>query len=114
MKTDIKKKWVRALRSGKYKKAQGNLRVEGSSGGIKGYCCLGVLSDLYVKEKSKTFESLNENHVLPVKVMRWAGLTSSNPSVNTKRTGEENLATLNDGNDGYGFRRIADLIEAQF
>lgn len=38
MKTDIKEKWVAALRSGKY--LQGRLALRSPEGG---YCCLGVL-----------------------------------------------------------------------
>jgi hypothetical protein len=38
MKKAMVRKWVKALRSGKYKKARGGLKVEG------GYCCLGVLN----------------------------------------------------------------------
>ena len=48
--TDIKQKWVAALRSGKYKQGIGYLRSTSDE-----YCCLGVLcdmsnSDTWVKE----------------------------------------------------------------
>jgi hypothetical protein len=37
----IKKKWVKALRSGKYK--QGSINLRNTKGG---YCCLGVLAEI--------------------------------------------------------------------
>jgi hypothetical protein len=40
VKEDIKKDWVDALRSGKYKQVQGYLHK------ADGYCCLGVLCDV--------------------------------------------------------------------
>jgi hypothetical protein len=40
MDAKIKRKWLKALRSGKYKQGTGALRSDGS------YCCLGVLCDV--------------------------------------------------------------------
>jgi hypothetical protein len=45
MDAELKRKWVEALRSGKYEQASGKLRV-----GNK-FCCLGVLCDLVDPEK---------------------------------------------------------------
>ena len=49
MNRQIKDKWITALRSGEYN--------QDSDGGYlktcDGYCCLGVLCDLYVKETGK-------------------------------------------------------------
>lgn len=42
----FKKKWVAALRSGKYKQTQGALRKAFGPGESGGYCCLGVACDL--------------------------------------------------------------------
>lgn len=41
MDADLKARWVTALRSGEYAQAKGSLRRK------DGYCCLGVLCDLY-------------------------------------------------------------------
>jgi hypothetical protein len=46
MRLDIAKKWVEALRSGKYKRATHRLRANEDS-----FCCLGVLCDLYAEEQ---------------------------------------------------------------
>lgn len=42
----VRRRWIRALRSGKYKRADGELRVVDDRGKILGHCCLGVLCDL--------------------------------------------------------------------
>lgn len=107
MKKRIKKLWLKALRSGKYKQGKGCLRAD------RKYCCLGVLCDVYAKEKGERwgasddarFYSMHgEIHVLPTPVMRWAGLNDSNPFL-----GDENAAPLND--NGTSFKKIANLIE---
>ena len=48
MNPDIKVRWVEALRSGRYEQARGVLRKQIDDQGRVGYCCLGVLCDLYV------------------------------------------------------------------
>lgn len=119
----IKERWVSALRSGEYKKGKGRLRSTNN-----GYCCLGVLTELYLKEHPKSkgkwrntgngFSSFGRDDVTPVPVMRWAGLRDSNPMVAVSDDTSLSLAELNDG-DGYkmkrarSFREIADTIEAK-
>jgi hypothetical protein len=46
MNPELKQKWVTALRSGQRKQAQGVLRRKDG-----GFCCLGVLIDVYQPEK---------------------------------------------------------------
>ena len=46
MKKEIAKKWVRALRSKKYKQFKGCLKVTSRTGDDR-HCCLGVLCELY-------------------------------------------------------------------
>ena len=48
MDLETKKKWVSALRSGKYLQGHGQLR---KSNGQDQFCCLGVLQDLVAPEK---------------------------------------------------------------
>ena len=50
MNTQIKQQWVTALRSGEYTQARWNLQTE------QGFCCLGVLCDLYAKETGTEWE----------------------------------------------------------
>lgn len=126
MKASIKKKWLEALRSGKYQQGRGQLKCMGER-----YCCLGVLTDLYLKEKPKKRAWFGElkgadkdvDTVIgpsmaytPLEVMQWAGLPDQNPVVKFKGK-NTSLADLNDGSGGIGeprsFLRIAQVIEKQ-
>lgn len=105
MNAKIKKLWVKALRSGKYKQGKTKLHY-GNQNGSK-YCCLGVLSDLAVKNgvcsRKKAFE---RNETLNIPVCVWAGLDCDrNPVVNGNR-----ISIFNDKKN-FNFRQIADLIE---
>ena len=137
MNPKVKKLWVDALRSGEYKQTQAHLKNK------QGYCCLGVLCDIAVKNevvKESTIDddpgyisSRNgieyvENATLPVEVVEWAAVASSNPEVNydSRRPScgdedcedcvgqnEYDLSELNDSLN-LSFAEIADLIEEQF
>ena len=120
MKEKVKKLWVKALKSGKYKQAKNYLCAGGR------HCCLGVLCELYNKEMkknnkktlSKTTVSIETNHkpknveqfgkdvsVLPNKVQKWAGMKTAVGYLPNHR----HLADLNDS--GVKFKRIAKIIE---
>ena len=109
MNEQVKQKWLSALRSGHYKQTQGLLH-DGS-----GFCCLGVLCDLYGKEHnvewklaeddySNNYEFQEEPERLPLLVIEWAGVKQDYPEIC-----ETSLAELND--TGSTFNEIADLIE---
>ena len=82
MKEDIAKKWVKALRSGKYKQCQKRL-YDG-----EGYCCLGVLCKILGKE-FKLMENCyavvddNENYFigLPDSVRKFVGLSGLSENI---------------------------------
>jgi len=121
MNPEIKQLWTGALRSETYKQEKGHLRVG------DGFCCLGVLCDLYEKQTPGAMwnEQRSDDSVrpftspsgerseaaLPYAVQQWAGLEDSNPDVYTEagRLSMSSLANLNDS--GSTFREIADLIE---
>ncbi len=123
MNPEIKKLWLTALKSGEYKKGKASLKWITNS-----YCCLGVLCDLYRKEKvegewileyaDKKFyfkiggDSLD--NYLPDKVQKWAGLDSHNPKINwTIKFKQINcLAQLNDETET--FDEVIKVIEEQF
>ncbi len=126
MNPEIKKEWVKALKSGKYKQGRRELKTKESE-----YCCLGVLCELHrethpdfcwkfpqrmpsgrevIYYGSNNPRGNIEYGILPIDVFNWAGLPQSNPFVN-KDTGET-LASLNDG--GATFDVIADIIETKF
>jgi hypothetical protein len=105
----VKRLWVNALRSGKFKQDAGYLNTE------EGYCCMGVLCEISPFEKHWSDE-LNvygwgkDYAVLPKKIMKWAGLIINNPII--KEEGEH-LITASYANDALGkdFNTIADWIE---
>lgn len=131
MNTEVKQKWIDALRSGKYDQGSEKLRS------VQGYCCLGVLCDLYSQEQDSEWEFRGiaetnlqpqdywyfdgESEFLPESVKEWAGLPAKNPSVRVDVTDDEDdddwfynedIADLNDS--GYTFNELSKLIEQQF
>jgi len=109
MNPQIKQKWVSALRSGDYQQTQEHLRTE------DGFCCLGVLCDLYGKENNVEWKLPGMSPYygfqscvveLPLSVMEWAGVEDDDPYISAKRN---TLAVIND--NGTTFNEIADLIE---
>jgi hypothetical protein len=126
MKKNIMNKWVKALRSGKYKQCREQLCSVNGTTGEESYCCLGVLTDLYLKERKRqkkgpnikffhTYTKEDMDHdlnyskwevdgevgCLPAEVAEWAGF---NTATDDYKTGcfsngktEIDLALLNDG-----------------
>lgn len=126
MNPEVKQKWIGALRSGKYEQGSEKLRS------VSGYCCLGVLCDLYAQEHNTQWEFRgneetnlqpqdywyfgDQSEFLPESVREWAELNLYNPILRVEDDDEmfevnEEVSTLND--EGYSFSTIADLIEAQ-
>lgn len=134
------KRWVKALRSGKFKQGTGTLKQYNSKG-VAQHCCLGVLCELYndsmKKSKKKTLpEKIYDNDSdfshgysrfggkkedLPKEVKDWAGMKSNLGKFTTEETWfgdykvgnvEECLADLND--IGKKFKTIADIIEKNY
>ena len=111
MNARVKRKWIAALRSGKYEQGQGWL-MNGEK-----YCCLGVLCDVFEKEKKQKMwihrewgqvnvrVFMGNTHYLPPIVVKWAELDSSNPMI-----GGVLAENLND-RDNRSFKYIADEIE---
>ncbi len=120
MNPEIKDKWLKALRSGEYKQAFAVLKS------TDGFCCLGVLCDIYLKEKSQKWQHkpfcpdgffIEEcSASLPHKIMEWSGIESSLAHYIVDRCNPErttiSLSNLND--NGVGFKEIADTIERHF
>lgn len=129
MNQEVKAMWLDALRSGEYKQTRNSLCD------TQGFCCLGVLSDLYLKENpeakakwstggntvgfqyiAKDGEEIWDIEFLPRPVMEWAGLTDDNPDVvfvNEGRQYEIPLSNLND-ESGYNFKEIAEILAQNF
>jgi hypothetical protein len=116
MNSTIKKKWIAALRSGEYTQGKKQLHTKEGS-----FCCLGVLCDLYLKEKGLVWEEDSDGEgyelvygdrryitIPPLNVREWAGLE---PDMNSYRG--DSLIKHND-ELGSDFNEIADVIEAYF
>ena len=110
----IKKEWVAALRSGKYKQTQGYLCADG------GFCCLGVLCDIAIDADWELVSSNYDDETVEAPEAAVAyeiedcmyGL----PDILTEKIGAEAnvdfthiLPNMNDA--GSSFSEIADYIE---
>lgn len=93
MKKEYKRKWIKALLSGKYIQGLGTLKHKLSDGKTR-YCCLGVLQEI-LNEK----ENCN-NQLLGGFQLAECGLTSLL---------QGHLASMND--DGFSFKDIAHEIK---
>lgn len=111
MKKNIKAKWLKALRSGEYKQGRKELRTC-EVGGDR-FCCLGVLTDLYKKDKEISWEEATGNNpgTLNESVAEWAGIDIEKLGnvVNIKRSKFSCLSEMND--KGRSFKQIANVID---
>lgn len=118
MNAEIRTEWCAGLRSGEYPQTHGTLHrtadrvYDGSP--PEGYCCMGVLTDLYVKAgNSETYEregypspfNVWDNGDLAPPVMEWAGLKDSNPTFGGTYAAYHNDAAKR------SFSEIADMID---
>lgn len=113
MKLDIMRKWVRALRSGKFEQYTGGA-LRDVEGWRVSYCCLGVLCELH-RTSTKTKMQWNgsfyhDTESFPPRgVLRWAGLRQQDPLLFLARSGTETATALND--NSKRFTTIAAAIE---
>lgn len=108
------KKWVEALRSGKYKQTKHKLRSKNN-----GFCCLGVLCNLHAEAHPKFAAkqtdkySYDGNQELPPGIVtEWAGLSTDTGFFVDNYGQYFELISLND--NGNSFKQIADIIEANY
>jgi len=107
MNASIKQAWTNALRSGQYEQGKESLYSNGK------FCCLGVLTDLYIQETNQewhhdagccySFET--EGGILPLSVQQWAQLHDPNPYL-----AGYHITSWND--EGTSFTELADLIDS--
>jgi hypothetical protein len=108
---DFCKKWVAALRSGKYTQGKGFLCTNAiGNPNEKRHCCLGVACEL-AGMKGKLSEPTKRAYTfgrtqqyLPKSVQKLIGCSTRNPTINGMA-----LSKLND--NGTSFASIADEIE---
>lgn len=124
MNENVKRRWVEALRSGKYEQGHGALRKRryGSTDEYT-YCCLGVLCELAADEG--VVEHGNAGYITdpndpdstyymlppPAVWKKWAGLSDIDPAVyEPSLDGPVSLTFLND-TEKWTFEQIATAIE---
>jgi hypothetical protein len=126
MNPEVKKRWVEALRSGKFAQGTGVLhRAQDDT-----FCCLGVLCAVAVEDGIVTevepgpysqyafkYRSITDADDInatspPQAVIDWAGLPADDPQVTDGDDPESSLMTMNDSNRRT-FAEIADAIEEQ-
>ena len=115
------KKWVEALRSGRFKQGKNALHKK-REGEDDTYCCLGVACSLaigagvdlpvYTNMDGKVIYDVDKFY-LPAKVRDWLGLTTSYASFGIALPGAnpDDLTRMND--DGKTFEEIAQIIESE-
>jgi hypothetical protein len=124
MNTEVKARWVAALRSGRYQQGRSALCTITPEG--KKYCCLGVLcEELGIPWKPiggvLHYGQQKRSGTLPPEALILAGLGTSDPFVSYGDRHAVCLSELNDGlvergekGKGLSFLEIADLIEQKF
>lgn len=113
MKKSVMKRWVAALRSGKYSQGRGRLRKNETE--VTQYCCLGVLCDISkqgtFKRDGITYTAKSERQsykgMLPPSIIKWAGMSEGGQLPDGRY-----LWNINDS--GTAFTTIADLIEKHY
>ena len=95
--------WVKALRSGKYKKGTKALHYPEDK-----YCCLGVACDVYLKRGHRLRADWGGHGHLPLEVKYWYGLEDYDPAL-----GGVPATVMNDQHRRT-FKFIADRIEKEF
>lgn len=116
MNAQIKQQWINDLRSGNYNQTIGQL-MEEDEDGTRAFCCLGVLTDQYLKANNKGWDDNMENSnykyrsegILPCEVKEWAGLYERDPTIIDDGY-LQCLSTINDDR-GWDFNQISDVIE---
>lgn len=118
MDKNVKRRWIRALKSGKYTQTQGCLKDD------FGYCCLGVLTDLYLKDTGQKWKesggefkpgNLKGCDILSRTVAEWAGLGRRLDPKTSTTDPFGDVLTLSELNDsGYTFEEIAEIIKKDF
>ena len=106
MNKQVKKKWLKALRSGEYEQTTNYLKNDGA------FCCLGILCDIHSKETKHRWRQehyFTEMRGLPHQVLKWAGLPDDRYVCYKGKHGQ-----LGNANDmGLSFKQIANIIENQ-
>lgn len=115
----IKKKWLKALRSGEYQQVQNELRKIDNNGNTIGFCCLGVLCNIHAQKhpnvalgEKDPSRYLGMGGTLPTIVQDWAGLSDGEGGNVVYKGRAYSLVDLNDILK-LSFKKIANIVEKQ-
>lgn len=108
------RKWIDALRSGKYAQQHNSLLAQRQGSAVR-YCCLGVLCEIAgVPSKEHPADGVlsfeDEQRLLSKKTQEFAALRSRSGDVDASAFGLYSCTLMNDKRK-YTFTEIADAIE---
>ena len=113
MNPEVKAKWLTALRSDKYKQTTAGHLCDNA-----GFCCLGVLTDLFIKEQPTDAEQWDDLELAGVGIKTYQGYGSQIPHDVAKWSGlpegpnnEVNNHLMKRNDEGMPFKDIATYIE---
>jgi hypothetical protein len=110
MKKHIKKLWLKELRSGRYSQGKDALVKEHENQPTQ-FCCLGILTNLYVEETGDAMVWERTKTTLDEAVVKWAGLNSDDPEIEPDQIMGYRLASYKNDVEEKNFLEIADMIE---
>ena len=126
MKPEIKEMWIEALLSDDYQQGKHHL-CQDNNDGSKSWCCLGVLTDLAIKngvdidmerflDDSNVYTFDNESETLPLAVREWSGIDTGSGGYSCPYDDEDELScSLAEDNDsGLTFEELVDIIREHF
>jgi hypothetical protein len=118
MKKSVMKRWVAALRSGKYKRGTKYLKQQ-TNGKVK-HCCLGVLCEVakvdwverWDTERTCTYQDSDNGDYsgVPEYVQEFSGLKDCLGYFQDVSNRDRSISHMNDSGK-YSFNKIADIIE---
>lgn len=110
--SELKAKWVAALRSGTYNQIDGALCRNLGDDGV-GHCCLGVLAEVAGVNRRYLFDEPSLDEINRKDLLGgWYpnDLDDDSEQTQASKTIQRQLADMND--DGKSFTEIADWVEA--
>lgn len=118
------RKFVAALRSGKFQQGAEYLGLHNPSTDKDTYCCLGVACEVAIAEglklakveRGNAYEYDGERYGLPGAVMEWYGFITPNPAFSDRTDFGAYSANATAANDikHFDFYKIADLFEQTY
>lgn len=127
MKPEIKEMWIEALLSDDYQQGQHHL-CQDNNDGSKSWCCLGVLTDLAIKNgvnidverslsESNVYTFDNESETLPLAVKEWSGIDTGSGQYSYPNIDDDDALTCSlaeDNDAGLAFDELVDIIRIYF